>query len=151
MDTNELLTLREMLGKKHSNKIPESGFHVAKVLEASAEPNSRGTGSVFKLKLEITEGSDKGVIIKDSINIIHNDPYTQKKGLSWFYYFNLACGFEPGYIPSSTDEYVGKELKIQLSDKMGEAFTVTRYEPKNSSSEDSVLSKLGKLIFRRKN
>ena len=151
LETNELLTLREMLGKKHSNKIPESGFHVAKVLEASAEPNSRGTGSVFKLKLEITEGSDKGVIIKDSINIIHNDPYTQKKGLSWFYYFNLACGFEPGYIPSSTDEYVGKELKIQLSDKMGEAFTVTRYEPKNSSSEDSVLSKLGKLIFRRKN
>lgn len=151
MESNELLILKEMLGTQHSNKIPEPGFHVAKVLEASTEPNSRGTGSVFKLKLEITEGSDKGVIIKDSINILHQDGYTQKKGLSWFYYFNIACGFEPGYIPSTTDEYIGKELKIQLSDKKGEAFTVTRYEPIKSPSEDSVWSKLGKLIFRRKN
>ena len=79
MESNELLTLKEMLRTQHSNKIPEPGFHVAKVLEASTEPNSRGTGSVFKLKLEITEGSDKGVIIKDSINILHQDGYTQKR------------------------------------------------------------------------
>lgn len=151
MENNDLLTLKEMLGNKHSNKIPESGFHSAKVLEASTEPNSLGTGSILKMKLEITEGIDKGVIIKDSINILHQDGYTQKKGLSWFYYFNIACGFEPGYIPSSTDEYVGKELKIQLSDKKGEAFTVTRFEPINSSSEETFLSKLGKLIFGKKN
>ena len=151
MENTELLTVKEMFGNHHSNKIPESGFHSAKVLEASTEPNSLGTGSILKMKLEITEGIDKGVIIKDSINILHQDGYTQKKGLSWFYYFNIACGFEPGYIPSSTDEYVGKELKIKLSDKKGEAFTVTRYEPINSSSEETFLSKLGKLIFGKKN
>lgn len=149
MESNELLKLKEMLGKKHSNKIPEPGFHVAKVLEATTEPNSRGTGSVLKLKLEITEGADKGVVIKDTINIFHNDAYTQKKGLSWFYYFNNACGFEHDNFPSDLDDYVGKIIKIELSKEKGKAFEVVRYEP--ATPDGSIFSKLRELFPKRKN
>ena len=146
MDNNELLIIKEMMSHKGSNRIPEPGFHIAKVLEVATEPNSLNTGSLMKIKCEILEGKSKGIIIKDSINIIHNDGYTQKKGQSWLYYFNLACGFEPGYYPSSTDEYIGRKLKIQLSDKKGEAFTVLRYEPVGGHDEKSILSSILKIF-----
>ena len=146
MENKELLAVKELMSLKGSNRIPTPGYHIAKVLDITTESNSLGSGSIMKIKAEILDGESKGIIVKDSINIIHNDGYTQKKGLSWLYYFNLACGFEPGYYPSSEEEYIGRKLRIQLSDKKGEAFTVLRYEPVGSNEEKSFLSSFRKLF-----
>ena len=127
-----MFTLKDLKEKKEKEKsftIPEHGPHVAEIVKAVEEENSVGTGSILKLTMTIEEGPSKGVLIYDSINFSNVDEYTQKKGRAWLYYLNKACGFEEGYYPSGAEEYLGKKLVITLSDKQGEAFNVTRYEP----------------------
>jgi len=89
-----------------------AGHYTAEIIESELKKNSKGTGTILKLKFKISKGDYTGSVIMHTLNISHVNKDTQMIAQGKL---NTLCRLcEVKYPPSTTTGLFGKLLSIKV-------------------------------------
>jgi hypothetical protein len=90
------------------------GEYIVVVTESEVKPNSKGTGTIVKIKMQVIDGQHKGRTLYDNINITNPSAQAQSIGQSQLAAIAKACGVAKLL---DTAQLHGKPIKVKVENE----------------------------------